>query len=82
MSDTPFDLDAYFTRIGYAGSRDASLDTLKALHLMHPRAIPFENIDPFLAGRFGSTSPRCRTRSSPAVAAAIASSTICFLCMR
>ncbi|ESY83883.1 acetyltransferase [Mesorhizobium sp. LNHC221B00] len=48
MSDAPFDLDAYFARIGYAGSRDASLDTLKALHFLQPQAIPFENIDPFL----------------------------------
>jgi N-hydroxyarylamine O-acetyltransferase len=48
MSDVPFDLDAYLARIGYAGSRDASRDTLKALHLLHPQAIPFENIDPFL----------------------------------
>ena len=48
MTDASFDLDAYLARIGYAGSRDASLDTLKALHLLHPQAIPFENIDPFL----------------------------------
>ncbi|MFD2054134.1 arylamine N-acetyltransferase [Mesorhizobium calcicola] len=48
MSDALFDLDVYLARIGYAGSRDASLDTLKALHLLHPQAIPFENIDPFL----------------------------------
>ena len=49
MSDAPpFDLDAYLARIGYAGPRDASLDTLKTLHFLHPQAIPFENIDPFL----------------------------------
>ncbi|TGQ74389.1 MAG: arylamine N-acetyltransferase [Mesorhizobium sp.] len=48
MSDTPFDLDAYLARVGHAGSRYASLDTLKALHLAHPQAIPFENIDAFL----------------------------------
>ncbi|WP_214470276.1 arylamine N-acetyltransferase [Mesorhizobium sp. dw_380] len=48
MSDAPFDLDAYFARIGHAGSRDASPDTLKTLHFLHPQAIPFENIDPFL----------------------------------
>jgi len=49
MSDAPsFDLDAYLARIGYAGPRDTSLDTLKALHFAHPQAIPFENIDPFL----------------------------------
>ena len=43
MSD--FDLDGYFTRIGYGGPTDISLGTLRALHAMHPRAIPFENID-------------------------------------
>ncbi|UCI19852.1 arylamine N-acetyltransferase [Mesorhizobium sp. B2-1-8] len=48
MNDAPFDLDAYFARIGHAGSRDASLDTLKTLHFLHPQAIPFENMDPFL----------------------------------
>ena len=40
-----FDLDAYFARIGYSGPRDASLGTLRALHAIHPQAIPFENID-------------------------------------
>ncbi|MBN9217990.1 MAG: arylamine N-acetyltransferase [Mesorhizobium sp.] len=48
MTDVSLDLDAYFSRIGHAGSRDASLDTLKTLHFLHPQAIPFENIDPFL----------------------------------
>ncbi|TIT02864.1 MAG: arylamine N-acetyltransferase [Mesorhizobium sp.] len=48
MTDIPFDIDAYFARIGYTGLRDASLETLKSLHLLHPQAIPFENLDPFL----------------------------------
>ncbi len=43
-----FDLDAYLGRVGYSGPREATLDTLKALHLLHPQAIPFENLDPFL----------------------------------
>ena len=42
------DLDAYFTRIGYAGPRTASLETLAAIHLRHPIAIPFENLNPLL----------------------------------
>jgi N-hydroxyarylamine O-acetyltransferase len=42
------DLDAYFARIGYQGPRGATLDTLRALHALHPRAIPFENLDPLL----------------------------------
>ncbi len=42
------DLDAYFKRIGYSGPRNASLDTLRELHNLHPQAIPFENLDPLL----------------------------------
>jgi N-hydroxyarylamine O-acetyltransferase len=42
------DLDAYFRRIGYGGSRAPTLETLRALHLRHPLAITFENLDPFL----------------------------------
>jgi len=42
------DLDKYFARIGYQGPRDASLDTLRQLHNLHPQAIPFENLDPLL----------------------------------
>jgi N-hydroxyarylamine O-acetyltransferase len=42
------DLDAYFRRIGYGGPRTPTLATLRAIHLLHPRAIPFENLDPFL----------------------------------
>ncbi|TPK72756.1 arylamine N-acetyltransferase [Mesorhizobium sp. B2-4-18] len=53
MNDVPFDLDAYFARIGHAGSGQASLDTLKTLHFLHPQAIPFENIDPFLGRPVG-----------------------------
>jgi N-hydroxyarylamine O-acetyltransferase len=43
-----FNLDAYLHRIGYSGPRAATLDTLAALHLQHPAAIPFENVDPLL----------------------------------
>jgi N-hydroxyarylamine O-acetyltransferase len=45
-----FDLDSYFERIGYDGPRVAKLDVLRALHRLHPLAIPFENLDA-LAGR-------------------------------
>ena len=47
MSESP-DLDAYFARIGYRGPRQATLDVLKQLHALHPRAIAFENLDSFL----------------------------------
>jgi N-hydroxyarylamine O-acetyltransferase len=39
------DLDAYLRRIGYSGSRAPTLETLAALHALHPIAIPFENLD-------------------------------------
>lgn len=39
------DLGAYFDRIRYGGSGSPSLDTLQALHHLHPMAIPFENLD-------------------------------------
>ena len=41
-------LDRYLQRICYFGARDASLTVLEALHRLHPQAIPFENLDPFL----------------------------------
>jgi N-hydroxyarylamine O-acetyltransferase len=44
------DVDSYFKRIGYSGPRTATLETLRSLHALHPRAIPFENLDT-LAGR-------------------------------
>jgi N-hydroxyarylamine O-acetyltransferase len=43
-----FDLEAYLARIGYDGSREASLATLRTLHLRHVNAIPFENLDVLL----------------------------------
>ena len=48
MIDADFDLDAYLTRIAYAGSRVPTLAVLGALCSAHPAAIPFENIDPLL----------------------------------
>jgi N-hydroxyarylamine O-acetyltransferase len=44
----PLDLDAYLRRIGYDGPRAPTLQVLRALHALHPAAIPFENLDPFL----------------------------------
>ncbi len=45
---TQFDLNAYLARIGYDGPRTATLDTLRAVHRLHPAAIPFENLNPLL----------------------------------
>ena len=47
-SDDSFDLDAYFARIGYDGPRAPTLETLRALQLLHPQAIAFENLNPLL----------------------------------
>lgn len=44
----PLDLDAYCTRVGYDGPRAATFATLRALHLRHVNAIPFENLDVLL----------------------------------
>lgn len=42
------DLDAYFSRIGYTGPRAPTLDVLRALHALHPAAIPYDGIDVLL----------------------------------
>lgn len=39
------DIKAYLRRIGYDGSREPSLNTLRALHVAHLRTVPFENLD-------------------------------------
>ncbi|GAB3914732.1 arylamine N-acetyltransferase [Larkinella knui] len=42
------DLDAYFRRIGYAGERTPTLETLRALQRLHTETIAFENLNPLL----------------------------------
>jgi len=42
------DLNAYFERIAFTGSIAPTLQTLEALHALHPAAIPFENLSPLL----------------------------------
>lgn len=42
------DLDAYCRRIGYRGPRTPTMETLKALHELHPDAIVFEAVDVLL----------------------------------
>lgn len=39
------DVPAYLERIGYTGPIDVSPETLRALHLAHLYAVPFENLD-------------------------------------
>ena len=41
-------MNAYFERVGFAGTAAPNLDTLRALQRLHTRAIPFENLSPFL----------------------------------
>jgi len=45
---TRIDLDAYFQRIGYTGEWQATLDTLRAIHVRHAETIAFENLNPLL----------------------------------
>ena len=45
------DIRAYLARIAYAGPLDVSPDTLRALHLAHLYAVPFENLDIHLGRR-------------------------------
>lgn len=47
-SGMAIDLEAYFRRIGYAGPRAPTLETLCALNRLHPQAIAFENLDPLM----------------------------------
>jgi len=45
MPDVLIDLDAYFSRIGYEGSREPTLETLTGIQLAHAMSIPFENLN-------------------------------------
>lgn len=42
------DIDAYFARIEYGGSREATLPVLHAITAAHSQSIPFENLDVLL----------------------------------
>jgi len=41
-------LSAYLERIGYSGSIAPVIETLEALHALHPASIPFENLNSLL----------------------------------
>ena len=41
-------LNAYFERIGFAGSIAPTAATLDLIHALHPASIPFENLNPLL----------------------------------
>ena len=42
------DVAAYFDRIGYRGSAEPTVETVRALVAAHNGAIPFENLDPLM----------------------------------
>ena len=42
------DTEAYFVRIHYSGDRTPNLSTLEHIHSLHPKHIPFENLNPLL----------------------------------
>jgi N-hydroxyarylamine O-acetyltransferase len=44
-------LESYFDRIGFRGHPQPDFETLAALHLLHPAAIPFENLSTLLGDR-------------------------------
>ncbi|MEN3221021.1 arylamine N-acetyltransferase [Mycolicibacterium porcinum] len=46
--DSGFDLHGYLGRIGYRGSTQPGLETLRDIVAAHGRSIPFENLDPLL----------------------------------
>lgn len=50
------DVAAYLERIRYTGDVTPTLETLRALHLAHLRAVPFENLD-IILGRPLSLAP-------------------------
>jgi N-hydroxyarylamine O-acetyltransferase len=37
--------EAYLERIGYSGSREPGVETLRQLHRAHMLSVPFENLD-------------------------------------
>ncbi len=43
-----FDINGYFSRIGYNGIPDPTFESLKDIHRQHAQSIPFENLNPFL----------------------------------
>jgi N-hydroxyarylamine O-acetyltransferase len=48
MADEQFDIGAWFSRIGYDGSREPTLENLRAVVTAHATAIAYESIDVLL----------------------------------
>src|ERR1700722_9768059 len=60
MSEDEFDQDGWLARVGYHGSREPTLETLKALVSVHSSAIAYESIDVLL-----DRPPKLDLRSLP-----------------
>lgn len=52
------DVNAYLDRIGYNGATTPTLSVLRALHLAHLKAVPFENLDIHLGRPIGLNPER------------------------
>lgn len=48
MHESDVDLDAYFARIGYTGTREPTLEVLRGIVLQHTQTIAYENLNPLL----------------------------------
>jgi arylamine N-acetyltransferase len=55
------DLAAYFDRVSYTGSAEATVETLAALVAAHNRSIPFENLDPLMGVPVDDLGPAALT---------------------
>ncbi|MCV7281610.1 arylamine N-acetyltransferase [Mycolicibacterium flavescens] len=55
------DVAAYLNRIGYTGSTEPTVDTLRGLVAGHNRSIPFENLDPLLGVPVADLSAKALT---------------------
>lgn len=55
-------LESYFARIGFRGDPQPDFETLAALHLLHPVAIPFENLSTLLGDRVQLTPDALATK--------------------
>ncbi|WP_204806377.1 arylamine N-acetyltransferase family protein [Mycobacterium riyadhense] len=55
------DLTGYFDRINYGGPTEPTLEVLQDLVAAHTRAIPFENLDPFMGVPVDDLSPEALT---------------------
>lgn len=69
LQATNFNLQDYFTRIGYAGQHEANIDTLRAVMGCQLFSVPFENLD-VQAGKVVSMVPEVIVESWFTISAA------------